>query len=69
MNGFTFWGLTKAARKGADPVAQLEKAWTRYWSHLESTLEGAKGGERREPMLTTIRRHARVLQSVHDEVA
>jgi hypothetical protein len=70
MNGFTFWGLTKAARKEADPVAVLERVWTRYWSHLESTLEQAKaGGEHREPMLTTIQRHARVLQNLHDEVA
>lgn len=69
MNGFTFWGLARAVRKGADPVAQLEKAWTRYWSHLESTLEVAKGGEHREPVLTTIQRHARVLQNLHDEVA
>lgn len=69
MNGFTFWGLAKAVRKETDPVAQLERAWTRYWSHLESTLEGAKGDEHRKPVLTTIQSHARVLQNLHDEVA
>ena len=65
MNGFTFWGLSKPARQ-TGPLAMLEKAWTRYWSHLESTLEGAKGDEYREPVLTTIQRHARVLQNLHD---
>jgi hypothetical protein len=61
--------LTMEALKEAK-VAVLERVWTRYWSHLESTLEQAKaGGEHREPMLTTIQRHARVLQNLHDEVA
>lgn len=67
MNGFTFWGISKPARQ-TDPLATLEKAWTRYWSHLESTLEEAKSGEHREPVLTAIQRHARVLQNLHDEV-
>lgn len=69
LNGFTFWGLTRPARKETDPIAVLEKAWTRYWSHLVSTLEQVKEGEHREPVLTTIQRHARVLQNRHDEVA
>jgi hypothetical protein len=30
QNGFTFWGLTKPARKLADPVAALKTSWKRF---------------------------------------
>ena len=30
QNGFTFWGLSKPARKLADPVAALKKSWKRF---------------------------------------
>lgn len=56
-------------QQGTGPIAVLEKAWTRYSSHLEWTLEQVREGEHREPVLTIIQRHGRVLQNLHDEVA
>lgn len=69
MNGWTFWGLAKTARPTADPLGVLQRAWERYQGTLEGLLEKAKAGEHREPVLTTLQRHARVLQNLHDEVA
>lgn len=70
INGFTFWGLAKPARPAADPLTALERAWDRYTTKVESVLEGAKAGkDGREPVLSTLQRHARVLKNLHDEVA
>lgn len=69
VNGFTFWGLTKPVRHGPDPLAALERKWDGYWAAVEAALEKAKAGENREQALTTIDRHARVLQNIRDEVA
>jgi hypothetical protein len=70
INGFTFWGLAKPARPAADPLAALERAWDRYASRVESALEGAKASEEgREPVLSALQRHGRVLKNLHDEVA
>lgn len=70
INGFTFWGLAKPARPAADPLTALERAWDRYATKVESVLEGAKGSEEgREPVLSALERHARVLKNLHDEVA
>lgn len=70
MNGFTFWGLVKPARPTADPLTALERAWERYAAKVESALEGTKAtGEGRDPVLTALQRHARVLRNLRDEVA
>lgn len=69
MNGFTFWGVTKPARPSAEPLKALQRAWDRYQATLEGFLAKAKDGEHREPVLTELQRHARVLQNLHAEVS
>lgn len=69
LNGFTFWGVTKPARAARDPLAALQRAWDRYQSTVESAVELAKKGDHRDPVLTTLLRHVRVLQNQHDETA
>lgn len=69
MNGFTFWGVTRPARPATDPLGGLERAWNKYQARLEGVLERAKAGEHKEPALTLLERHARVLQNLHQEVA
>lgn len=70
INGVTWWGLSKPARPAADPLAALERAWSTYASRVESVLKGAKATEEgREPVLSALQRHARVLKNLHDEVA
>jgi len=69
MNGFTFWGVSKPSRAAADPLGGLERAWNKYQGRLEAALERAKAGEHKEPALTTLERHTRILQNLKDEVA
>lgn len=69
MNGFTWWGVSKPARPTADPLGGLERAWNKYQNRLEAVLERAKAGEHKESALTTLERHTRVLQNLHEEVA
>jgi hypothetical protein len=68
MNGFTFWGVSKPARPTADPLGGLERAWNKYQARLEAVLERAKAGDHKEPALTTLERHTRVLQNLLQEV-
>ncbi len=67
MNGFTFWGVSKPARPAADPLGGLERAWAKYQARLEQVLERAKAGEHREPALTALERHTRILQNLQQE--
>lgn len=69
VNGFTFWGLTRPARQGADPLAAIERVWGRYATSLEALLERTKGTSGLEPVLAALKRHVRVLQNLNDEVA
>jgi len=69
MNGFTFWGVTKPARSAANPLGGLERAWNRYQARLEAVLERARAGEHKEPAISTLERHTRVLQNLREEVA
>lgn len=69
MNGFTFWGVSKPSRPAVDPLGGLERAWNKYQVRLEAVLERAKAGEHKEPALTTLVRHTRILQNLQEEVA
>lgn len=69
-NGRLFWGLSKPARASAsDPLRGLERAFEKYAGVAEAFLGKAKCGEHKEPILTALDRHVRVLKNLHDEVA
>lgn len=64
INGNLFWGISKPARAAANPLASLERAWNSYQTRLEAALESAKASEDREPALSTLERHSRILQNL-----
>lgn len=64
INGNLFWGISKPARAAANPLASLERAWNSYQTRLEAALEKAKVSEDREPALSTLERHSRILQNL-----
>ncbi len=59
QNGYIFWGLSRAARPGEDPLTRLQKSWTRYEADARSVLATAPA-ERKPELIDAIERHRSV---------
>jgi len=66
QNGFTFWGLSKPPRKGADPLASLDKAWQRYRDRLHATLTNGITDENRERVHALIQQHSEAIAELRE---
>lgn len=69
QNGFTFWGLSKPPRRTSDPIAALERAWERYHSNVTALVKEGVSDENRSKVVSTIRKHAQVIESLREKVA
>jgi hypothetical protein len=67
QNGFTFWGLTKPARKLDDPEAALKKASDRYQKLAATALKGST--ENLPRVRAALEAHENVLQGLLGEAA
>jgi hypothetical protein len=69
QNGWTFWGITKAPRPPGDPLIALERAWERYHGNVEALVKDGVTDENRSKVVSTIRKHAQVIESLREKVA
>lgn len=69
QNGFVFWGLSKPPRRPSDPLLTLERAWERYHDSIESIVKDGVTDENRSDVISTIRKHAQVIESLRERVA
>jgi hypothetical protein len=69
QNGFTFWGLSKPPRRESDPLAALDRAWERYHGNVEALVKEGVTDENRSKVVSTIRKHAQVIESLREKVA
>jgi hypothetical protein len=44
QNGFVFWGLSKPPRANENPIARLQKAWSRYAASAQTALHDRQMG-------------------------
>ena len=56
QNGYIFWGLSKPARAGEDPLTRLQKAWGRYEVCARSVVATAPT-DRKPEVIAAIERH------------
>jgi hypothetical protein len=56
QNGFIFWGLSKPARAGEDPLTRLQKSWERYEACARTVIATAPA-ERKPEVIAAIERH------------
>ncbi len=56
QNGYVFWGLSRPARAGEDPLTRLQKSWARYEACARSVVATAPT-ERKSELLAAIERH------------
>ena len=56
QNGYIFWGLSRPARPGEDPLTRLQKSWTRYEADARSALATAPADQKPE-LIAAIARH------------
>jgi hypothetical protein len=59
QNGYIFWGLSKPARPGEDPVARLQRFWERYEVCARTVIATAPA-ERKPEVIAAIERHRSV---------
>jgi hypothetical protein len=59
QNGYIFWGLSKPARAGEDPLTRLQKSWARY-EICARTVIATVPAERRSELIAAIERHRSV---------
>jgi len=69
QNGFTFWGLSKPPRRSSDPLQALERAWERYHGNVTALVKEGVTDENRSKVVSTIRKHAQVIESLREKVA
>ena len=69
QNGFVFWGLSKPARHPGDPLAALDRAWERYHGSVEALVKEGVTDENRSQVVSAIRKHAQVIESLRERVA
>jgi len=69
QNGFTFWGLSKPPRRTSDPIAALERAWERYHGNVAALVKEGVTDENRSKVVSTIRKHAQVIESLREKIA
>jgi len=66
QNGFTFWGLSKPPRKGADPLAALDKAWTRYRDRLHAVVGNGLNDDNRDQVRALVQQHGEAIAEVRE---
>jgi len=59
QNGYVFWGLSRPARAGEDPLTRLQKSWDRYQACARSVIATA-AAERKAELVAAIERHRSV---------
>lgn len=59
QNGYIFWGLSRPARPGEDPLTRLQKSWTRYEADARAVLATAPA-EQKPALIAAIERHRNV---------
>ena len=59
QNRYIFWGLSKPARAGEDPLARLQKSWDRYEACARTVIATAPA-ERKPDLFAAIERHRSV---------
>jgi hypothetical protein len=69
QNGFTFWGISKPPRRSSDPLEALERAWERYHGNVAALVKEGVTDEKRSKVVSTIRKHAQVIESLREKVA
>lgn len=69
QNGFTFLGLSKPPRAPRDPLAALERAWERYHGNVTALVKDGVTDENRSRVVSTIRKHAQVIEGLREKVA
>lgn len=69
QNGFTFWGISKPPRRSSDPLEALERAWERYHGNVAALVKEGVTDENRSKVVSTIRKHAQVIDSLREKVA
>jgi hypothetical protein len=69
QNGFTFWGISKPPRRSGDPLEALERAWERYHGNVAALVKEGVTDENRGKVVSTIRKHAQVIESLRERVA
>lgn len=67
-NGWNFWGITKPARHGADPVEALGRAWERYRERATAVV-GAVKDDDRQRVRDVLGEHAQALKDLRGKVA
>ncbi len=56
QNGYVFWGLSRPARAGEDPLTRLQKSWARYEACAGSVVATASP-ERKPELIAAIERN------------
>jgi hypothetical protein len=59
QNGYIFFGLSKPARPGEDPLSRLEKSWSCYEACARTVIATA-AAERKPELMAAIERHRSV---------
>lgn len=67
-NGWNFWGITKPARHGADPLEALGRTWERYRDRATAVVAAAKDDDRAR-VREVIDQHAEALKELRGRVA
>lgn len=67
FNGFTWWGLSKPPRRGAEPIEALGRAWDRYRERAASVV-AAVTDENREQVRGAIEKHAEAIKDLRRKV-
>ena len=56
-------------RAPRDPLAALERAWERYHGNVTALVKEGVTDENRSKVVSTIRKHAQVIESLREKVA
>ena len=68
QNGFTFWGITKPARKLADPLAALTKSWERFHGVAAIVTAGATD-QNRAQLRSALHEQGQAIENLLGQVA
>lgn len=66
QNGFTYWGLSKAPRKDADPLLSVHNAWQRYRDRLRTALANGISDENRERAFALVQQHTDAIAALRE---
>ncbi len=69
LNGWTFWGITKPARRESDPLLALDRAWERYRGNVETLVKTGITDDNRTKVAAAIKKHASTIEALREKVA